>query len=100
METGRVRVSTLTRTRVEGSVRWTPVITKAPMLVVSNISTDQQSGTVNFLAGGIAPNGGTSWFSLEEPPSAFPETPEPTTFVLLGTGLVFLRIRKLRKQTL
>ena len=62
----------------------------------TNISTDETTGTVVFGASGI-PDGGTAYFSLEGPPSAFvapvtpvtPVTPvpEPASLALLGAGL-------------
>jgi len=74
-----------------------------PDVSFSNIAGNHLSGTVNFLNGGIAAGGGTSWFSLEEPPSLnFTVTPsavpEPTTIVLLATGLLAIGIRKRRSQ--
>ena len=76
-----------------------------PNVTFSNIAADTMSGNVNF-SGGIAAHGGTAWFSLEEPPSLsfvvtpgpIATTPEPATFVLLGTGLLFATgFRRLRK---
>lgn len=55
-------------------------------------------GTVNFL-GGLAANGGTGYFSLENPPSSGTSlggtintavTPEPSSLVMLGTGALGL----------
>jgi hypothetical protein len=61
----------------------------------SNISANQQSGVVNFP--GIAANGGTAFFSLEEAPSvtlvAGPgpgRVPFPSTLFLLGAGFLGL----------
>lgn len=75
---------------------------EGPNVNFSGIAGSLRSGDVNFSAGGIAPNGGTSWFSLEGIPSldvvVGATAPEPTTFVLLGTGLLFIAgFRKLRK---
>jgi hypothetical protein len=67
---------------------------------------DANSGTVNFLGGGI-PTGGTAWFSLEEDLSAagVPITigavPEPTTWMtmLLGFGAIGGAVRFRRRST-
>lgn len=65
----------------------------------TNISGNTQSGTVVFGPGGI-PNGGSAWFSLEDSFTLnnFPitGTPEPGSFILLGTGLLAVA-RRLRK---
>jgi hypothetical protein len=62
---------------------------------VSGVNLYGTSGTVNF-AGGIAP-GSTAWFSLEGPVSknlVVGSTPEASTLLLLGTGLVGLALRR------
>jgi hypothetical protein len=56
--------------------------------------TNVNAGTVFFLGGGIGANGGTGYFSLEEPPNVngFTVTglnvPEPNSLLLLGTGVL------------
>jgi hypothetical protein len=56
----------------------------------SNIAGNLMSGNVNFLNGGIAP-GGTGFFSLEDPVdlnlTVTPGVPEPSTLIMMGTGL-------------
>jgi len=63
------------------------------------VVTDGNTGSVNFLRGGIAPAGST-YFSLEAPPSAAgftttgvqtgPSTPEPASVLTRGGGLCSL----------
>jgi hypothetical protein len=65
------------------------------------IHTFADSGRVNFGANGI-PAGGTAWFSLEESfslntvPTPRAGVPEPTSLILLGTGILAVA-RRLRK---
>jgi hypothetical protein len=64
-----------------------------PGVTYSGISANDRSGTVNFANGGIAANGGTSFFSLEGPADLNLQasaTPEPSSLLLLGTGLMAL----------
>ena len=65
-----------------------------PNSYFTNISPDASSGTVNFLAP-LAGNGGFTYFSLEEAITYNQVTgttgptgvaPEPSTFLMLGTG--------------
>jgi hypothetical protein len=63
-----------------------------PNVTFSNISSSDMSGTVNFGNGGIAGGGGSSWFSLEDPVdlnlTVTSATPEPSSLMLLGTGVL------------
>jgi hypothetical protein len=59
-------------------------------------------GTVNFAgAAAIAANGGTSWFSLEAPPSLNLQVnvPEPGSIALFGTIGMFVAFRLRRRKT-
>jgi hypothetical protein len=60
----------------------------------SGINAGKTSGTVNFVTA-LAANGGTTYFSLEQPPSSGTftgriggQTPEPSSLILLGTGVL------------
>jgi len=72
-----------------------------PYVSYTNVSANQESGTVNFGNGGIAPGSG-SFFSLEGPVdinlAVTSGVPEPATFSLMGIAVcgLFL-IRKIRK---
>jgi hypothetical protein len=64
-----------------------------PGVTYSGISGNKKSGIVDFANGGIAANGGTSFFSLEGPVALDLQssaTPEPSSLLLLGTGLMTL----------
>jgi hypothetical protein len=64
-----------------------------PGVTYSGISGNNESGTVNFGNGGIAAGGGTAFFSLEGPVDLNLQssaTPEPSSLLLLGTGLMTL----------
>jgi hypothetical protein len=78
-----------------------------PNSYFTNISLDHSSGTVNFLMP-LAGNGGFTYFSLEEAISFSQVTgttgptsvrPEPSTFLLLGTGAAGL-LSSLRRRIL
>lgn len=64
--------------------------------------TNSNNGTVSF-SPGIGPNGGTAWFSLEEPPTVDlrvtqASVPEPGTIMLLGTALAGFGVFARRRQ--
>lgn len=62
-----------------------------PNSYFTNISSNYYTGTVNFIAP-LAANGGNTYFGLEEAlkTTNFNQTPEPSTWVLLGTGVASL----------
>jgi hypothetical protein len=64
-----------------------------PGVTYTGISGNNKSGTVDFANGGIAADGGTAFFSLEGPVALDLQssaTPEPSSLLLLGTGLMTL----------
>lgn len=69
---------------------------------ISFTITDSNTGFVNFLNGGLQP-GQTAWFSLENTASAngvsasVGQAPEPSSMILIGTGIAGL-VGKLRKK--
>ena len=63
----------------------------------TGINASETTGTVVFGASGI-PNGGTAYFSLEGPPSAFVRTPEPATLAIMGVGLLGLGLVSRRRK--
>ena len=61
-----------------------------PLTFFTGIGANETRGTVNFV-GGLAANGGSTYFTLEEPPtlSAIPTAvPEPSSMLLAGFGLL------------
>ena len=71
---------------------------------------DNNNGTVNFLSGGVAANGGTSWFTLEEDLASVAggvtvvtgSVPEPSTWamMLLGFGGIGFVMRTRKRRAL
>jgi hypothetical protein len=77
-----------------------------PDATFSNISSDLSSGTVTFTPG-IAGNGGTDYFSLEEPLAintivVTSGVPEPSTWAMMILGFIgfsFMSYRRNRKNS-
>ena len=72
-----------------------------PNAFFTNISTDLQSLTVNFITP-IAASGGTDIFSLEEPValnSIVVGTPEPSTWVMMIAGFAGMGFLAYRKRS-
>jgi len=71
--------------------------------------TDSDNGMVNFLMGGVAPNGGTAWFTLEENLATISGgvtvtaggVPEPASWAMMLVGFAAMGIgtRKLRQAS-
>jgi hypothetical protein len=71
-----------------------------PGVTYSGINGSDTAGTVDF-AGGIGANGGTAFFSLEGPVAldltVNGAVPEPSSYLLFGTGLLCLFMFARRK---
>ncbi len=60
-----------------------------PDTFFTNINSAFNSGTVDFVTA-LAANGGTTYFSFEEaltPSQIVPTVPEPSTLLMMGTGI-------------